>query len=263
MLRKAVYAGTWYPTEKKQIEEYLNLKTKREPAVAAVCPHAGWIYSGKVAGEVYSKVTDYDTYILIGPNHTGAGSPVSIFSEGSWQMPLGEVQIDQEIAGSIIPLSEFMKAETSAHTREHCLEVQIPFIQYFNPSAKIVPIILRAEELEICYDVSNAITTALKKISKKVLIIASTDMTHYEPYELAKKQDKLAIDMMLQLDAQGLAKIVIQRGISMCGVFPAATVVLVAKNMGAKKCELIKYATSGDVSGDYDSVVGYAGIIIK
>lgn len=263
MIREPVCAGAWYPQEKKDIEKYLNLNLKKEPALGIVSPHAGWMYSGKVAGEVYSRLGKYETYIIIGPNHTGLGAEVSIYSEGIWKMPMGDVPVDAEIAEGIIKTSEFAKSDTLAHSREHCIEVQVPFIQYFNSKVNIVPIIMRTDSLEICYDIANSITTAIKKSNKKILIIASSDMSHYESYEYAKKQDELAIDMILKLDAQGLVKTVLQHGISMCGVFPTAIMLTVAKSLGAKQSSLIKYATSGETSGDCDAVVGYAGIIVK
>ncbi|MFN3966906.1 MAG: AmmeMemoRadiSam system protein B, partial [Endomicrobiia bacterium] len=216
MTRQPICAGTWYPTKKEEIEEFLDLSAKKIGAISCVCPHAGWMYSGKVAGAVYSKLVPYETYILVGPNHTGFGPSASIYSQGSWQMPLGKVEIDTELSGEILKNSEFLKSDTQAHSREHCLEVQLPFIQYFSPSAKIVPIIIMSDEFEVIKDVGFAISQAVKKFkNKKILIVASTDMTHYEPHEYAKKQDKLAIDKILSLDAEGLVKTVLQRGISM------------------------------------------------
>jgi len=263
MIRQPVCAGTWYPTRKEEIEKFLDLSAKKNEAISCVCPHAGWMYSGKVAGAVYSRLVSYQTYILIGPNHTGFGPSASIYDEGIWQMPLGKIEIDTEISDEILKNSEFLKPDKQAHSREHCLEVQLPFIQYFSPSAKIVPIVLMCDEFEIIQDIGVAVSKAIRNFkNKKILIVASTDMTHYEPHEYAKKQDKLAIEKILSLDAEGLINTVIQRGISMCGVFPTACVILASKLLGAKRVELVKYATSGEVSGDYDAVVGYAGLIV-
>lgn len=263
MIRNPLYAGTWYPKTKEEIEKYLDLKAQKSDTIACVCPHAGWMYSGKVAGNVYSHLNPADTYVLIGPNHTGFGAPASIYSEDTWKMPLGNAEIDTDLSKTTLGFSEFLKADTTAHVREHCLEVQLPFIQYFNPKAKIVPILLMSDEFEIAEDIANAVAQAIKKTDKKVLIVASTDMTHYESHEYAKKQDNLAIEKILKLDAAGLLKTVQQRGITMCGYLPTAAVILASKKLGAKSAELIQYATSGDVSGDFESVVGYAGIIIK
>ncbi|MBU2615036.1 MAG: AmmeMemoRadiSam system protein B, partial [Elusimicrobia bacterium] len=204
MIRNALFAGTWYPKTKTEIEEYLDLKTQKTDAISCICPHAGWMYSGKVAGKVYSGINTAETYIIIGPNHTGNGAPVSIFSEGTWKMPLGDIEIDSDLSKSIMQFSEFLKTDTQAHLREHCIEVQIPFIQYFNPKAKIVPIILMSDEFEVAQDIANAVAESIKKTNCKTMIIASTDMTHYEPQQYAKKMDSLAIDKILQLDASGL-----------------------------------------------------------
>jgi MEMO1 family protein len=177
-------------------------------------------------------------------------------------MPLGSVDIDEETARSLIENSEFLESDPAAHAREHCIEVQVPFIQYFSPAAKIVPVLLRADNYEICQDIANAVFQAVNKSGRSTLIVASTDMTHYESHEYAKRQDQAAIDEMLEMDAKGLISVVIQRGITMCGAFPTAAALLAAKKLGAKKTELVKYATSGDVSGDNERVVGYAGLIV-
>ncbi len=263
MIRQTVCAGTWYPTSKEEIEKFLDLSEKKTEAISCVCPHAGWMYSGKVAGAVYSRLVPYNTYVIIGPNHTGFGPSASIYDKGAWQMPLGKIEIDTELSDEILKNSEFLKPDTQAHLKEHCLEVQLPFVQYFSPSAKIVPIIIMSNEFEVVKDVAFSVSNAIKNFkNKKILIVASTDMTHYESQEYAKKQDKLAIDKILSLDAEALVKTVLQRGISMCGVFPTACVILASKSLGAKNVELVKYSTSGDVTGDYDAVVGYAGLII-
>ncbi|MFH2070677.1 MAG: AmmeMemoRadiSam system protein B, partial [Elusimicrobiota bacterium] len=270
--RQALYAGTWYPDTKRDIEEYLDrgaLKKEKTKAIACICPHAGWMYSGKVAGSVYSRINldEYDSCVIVGPNHTGYGQPVSMFPEGDWQMPLGNISVDGELSAEILKNSEFIRTDTQAHLREHCIEVQLPFIQYFNPGIKIVPIVIMSDNFEIIEDIGRAVGAGIKNLSKmknrKTLVIASTDMTHYEPHERAKKQDRYAIDMILNLDAEGFFKTVVRMGISMCGAAPAAAVIIASILLGAGHSELVKYATSGDVSGDYDAVVGYAGFVIK
>jgi hypothetical protein len=270
LTRKPVCAGTWYPETRDLIEGYIDKKVKpkdRVTAVACVCPHAGWLYSGKVAGSVYSTidVARYDTFVLIGPNHTGHGAGAGIFPEGEWQMPLGKVPVDDEMVKAIIQFSEFIEPDTRCHANEHCLEVQIPFIQYFRPDAKIVPIIMMHDSFDVCADIANAITSAVKqfKDKKRVLIVASSDMTHYESRALAEEKDKMAINEILKLDAQCLIKTVVTNGITMCGVFPVATVIMAAEHLGAEEASLVSYATSGGVTGDYSSVVGYAGLIIR
>lgn len=264
MIRKALFGGTWYPQEKKDIEKYLQLKQTRKDAYACICPHAGWMYSGRVAGSVFSRIKNYDTYIIAGPNHTGYGPEASIYCEGSWLMPLGEMKIDNEIAKSIVSSSEFLKPDFDAHMKEHSIEVQLPFIQYFNPEAKIVPITLRIYDWEICNDIAVAIAETLKKFNRKnVLLVASTDMTHYEPQKLAEKKDNMAIEKILEMDPEGLIETVTHYNITMCGAFPAAAMLQASIKLGAKSPELVKYTTSAEASGDTSSVVGYAGLIIR
>ena len=263
IIRKSLFAGTWYPTEKDEIKEYIELNQNKSDVIGCICPHAGWMYSGKVAGSVYSRINNYDTYIILGPNHTGHGANASIFPDGIWETPFGKIKIDTELVKDILNLSEFLEPDTEAHSREHCIEVQLPFIQYFNPNPNIVPIILMSEHYDICKDIANAITNTIKRSKKRILLIASTDMSHYESQQYAKQQDELAINKIMELDAEGLIKTVNQFSISMCGYFPTAIVLLTSKKLGAKKAELVKYATSGDITGDTSSVVSYAGLIIK
>lgn len=269
MVRKAICAGTWYPKEKKEIEKYLDLKAKKEKVIACVCPHAGWMYSGKVAGAVYSRIDltgiDEPIFILIGPNHTSLGEPASIMLSGEWQLPLGNIKIAQELASSILENSEILEDDPDAHLQEHSIEVQLPFIQYFFPQAQIVPIALSDYRLSTCQDIGQAIAQAINKEqrAKSIVIVASTDMTHHEAHKVAEKKDKLAIDKILSLDPEGLLETVRKEDISMCGSGPTATVIYAAKKLGAKNTELILYQTSGDVTGDYSAVVSYAGLIIK
>lgn len=273
MVRKAICAGTWYPKEKKEIEKYLDLKAKKEKVIACVCPHAGWIYSGKVAGAVYSKIDltgiDEPIFILIGPNHTGLGEPASIMLSGEWQLPLGNIKIAQELASSILENSEILEDDPDAHLQEHSIEVQLPFIQYFFPEVLIVPIALSDYRLSTCQDIGEAIAKAIQQFHhstipiSNITLVASTDMTHYEPQKIAERKDKLAIDKILSLDPEGLLETVRKEDISMCGSGPTATVIYAAKKLGAKSAELIFYQTSGDITGDYSAVVSYAGLIIK
>lgn len=269
MVRKAICAGTWYPREKKEIEKFLDLKAKKEKVIACICPHAGWMYSGKVAGTVYSKIdtpgVTQPIFILIGPNHTGLGESASIMTKGEWEMPLGKVKIAEELAGIILENSQVLEDDPDAHSQEHSLEVQVPFIQYFFPQAQIVPITFADYRLSTCQDISEAIVAAISKEqrAKSVVIVASTDMTHYEPQKVAEKKDKLAIEKILQLNPEGLLETVKKEDISMCGSGPTTAVLFAAKKMGVKDAQLILYQTSGDITGDYSAVVGYAGLIIK
>ena len=266
MIREAAVAGQFYPgwpAELRETIKYMAPKggPKRE-AIGVVCPHAGYIYSGPVAGAVFSILKFPSTFILIGPNHRGLGKPFSLMKEGSWKTPLGETPIDAELAAAILEESTCLAADQAAHRYEHSLEVQLPFLQYFKPDVSIVPIMLSQADVPVYKDIGLSLARALKKTGSDAVILASSDMTHYEPHESAKSKDKQAIDAILDLDADELVRRIARYGITMCGYAPVICLITAAREMGAKKAELVKYQTSGDTSGDYSSVVGYAGIII-
>ena len=267
MLRKPAVAGYFYHGSpdglRKQVGKYISTDTDRIKAIGVLSPHAGLVYSGAVAGAVFSKVILPETIILIGPNHTGMGAPVSVFTEGEWSMPNGTAAVDSGLARAITEKSRYASEDYDAHTGEHCLEVQIPFIQYFSRDFKIVPVTMMSTALEVCREVGVAISHAIKESEKEVLIVASSDMTHYESGKSAKEKDTKAIEKILALDPAGLHHTVKEYGITMCGFAPAVTMLYAALELGATKATLVKYMNSGDVSGDYDQVVGYAGMIIS
>ncbi len=267
MLRKPAVADYFYKGSpdglREQVGRYVSTDIERIKAIGVLAPHAGLVYSGAVAGAVYSKVTLPEIFILIGPNHTGFGAPVSVFSEGEWDMPNGRVKVDAELARTIAGQSRYASEDYTAHTGEHSLEVQIPFIQYFSRDFKIVPITMMSTAIEVCREVGIAISHAIKETQKDVLIVASSDMTHYESAKSAKEKDHKAIEEILALDPAGLHHTVKEYGITMCGFAPAVTMLYAALELGATKATLVKYMNSGDVSGDYDQVVGYAGMIIS
>ncbi len=275
MVRHPAVAGYFYKGSpealKKQVAEFVNPAVTRKKVIGIVAPHAGLIYSGPVAGAVYSSIELPDTIILIGPNHTGLGAPVSVMAKGSWETPLGEVAIDEGLAASIISGSTRIQEDELAHLNEHSLEVQLPFIQYFKSNFKIVPIQMLDTRFETCQELGKSVASAIMgrqgkakgtDDSSSVLIVASSDMTHYEKASAAKEKDLKAIQEMLKLDPQGLYRAVKGFGITMCGFGPAVAMLTAAQLLGATKAEMVKYANSGDISGDYDQVVGYAGIII-
>jgi AmmeMemoRadiSam system protein B len=266
MIRKAMYAGTWYPSSKKEIEKYIVQGKAVTRATAVFCPHAGWIYSGKVAGEVFSSVRPAGLYILIGPNHRGIGAPVGVFPEGAWETPLGPLEIEKSVAASIIEKSARRggRPDAASHSQEHSLEVQLPFIKYFSPDARIVPISLSDYSAGTCAALGDAIAASVREseFNGNTLLVASTDMSHYVEASYAKKIDALAIKKILELDPEGLMKTVAEHGITMCGSGPAAAILRAAKILGAKTSKLVRYATSGDTTGDNSEVVGYAGIIV-
>jgi len=267
MVRRAVVAGQFYNgTEeslKAQVEEYIDEKVRKEEVMGVLAPHAGFMFSGEVAGTVYSRIIFPETFVILGPNHTGAGDPCAIMAKGSWQTPLGEVEIDSDLASKILANSKSLKEDEKAHSYEHSIEVQLPFLQYLGKEFKFVPICLSHLDLEVCRDIGKAIAKTIKEGKKKVVIVASSDLTHYEPQEEASRKDKIALDAVIKLDPEKLLNKVEELRISMCGVIPAAIMLMASKELGATKGELVKYMTSGDVIGDYRQVVGYGGALIK
>jgi MEMO1 family protein len=267
MLREPAVAGQFYPDSPSQlrsmVESFIDKSAEKDDVIGLLAPHAGYIYSGAVVGAVLSQVQFKDTFIILGPNHTGNGKPFSIMTEGQWVTPLGEVQIDTELAKKLVSVSKYLKADRLAHQFEHSIEVQIPFLQYFKPDVKIVPIILSVGDGEIYKQIGHDIVKALRELKREAVIFASSDMSHYEPQGVAKKKDQQAIDAMINLDSDELLKRVEEQHISMCGYAPAIVMMTAAKELGGTGVRLVKYQTSGDTSGDFNAVVGYAGLIVK
>jgi len=267
MIREPVVAGQFYPASPSElraiIKSFVDEKAVKGEAIGLISPHAGYIYSGPVAGAVISRIKFKDTFIIMGPNHSGRGKPLSIMTEGVWETPLGEVDIDSELAKQILATSSYLEEDHLAHQYEHSLEVQLPFLQYFKSDIKIVPIIFGYGSGAVYKEIGKEIAKAIKSLNRDVVIIASSDMTHYEPQESAQRKDNQAIEAIVNLDEDELLKRVDELNISMCGYAPAVSLISVAKELGAKRAELIRYQTSGDTTGDYSSVVGYAGIIIN
>ncbi len=267
MKRQAVVAGQFYPARpgqlREMIESMVDSSAAREEVIGLVSPHAGYIYSGPVAGATLSRVKLKDTVVILGPKHTGYGQPFSIMTEGSWTTPLGEVEIDTKLAEAILGASHYLQVDEMAHRYEHSIEVQLPFLQYFKPDIRLVPIMLTHAAANIYREIGQAVAQAIRDLNRKVVIIASSDMTHYESQDSAKRKDTQAIEAILKLDEDELLKRVEALDITMCGYAPAASLLVAAKELGATGAELVRYQTSGDTSGDYSAVVGYAGIIIK
>jgi AmmeMemoRadiSam system protein B/AmmeMemoRadiSam system protein A len=266
MIRQPVVAGQFYPDSPPQLKEMIqgmvDEKAEKEEVIGLVSPHAGYIYSGPVAGATISRIKFKDTFIIIGPNHTGMGRPLSIMTEGVWKTPLGKVEIDSELAKQILAASSYLEEDSAAHQYEHSIEVQLPFLQYFKKDFKLVPIILSFSTGATYREIGREMAKAIKALNRQVVIIASSDMTHYEPQESAQWKDNQAIEAILDLDEDELLRRVDELRISMCGYAPAVSLISAAKELGAKRAELVRYQTSGDTTGNYTSVVGYAGIII-
>jgi MEMO1 family protein len=265
--RPPAVAGQFYEEApeklKQQVSACLTPIATKEKAIAVVCPHAALMYSGKVAGQVYSHLDLPQRFILIGPNHTGRGSVLSVFPEGKWQLPQGNVAIDQTLATKILERVPRAEPDTRAHQTEHCLEVQLPFLQFLRDEVSIVPIVMMVDDFLTCKELGMGIARAVCEVPDPVLLIASTDMSHYVPDQIARQKDHQAIEKVLALDPQGLHAVVRQHDISMCGYAPTVAVLFASLEMGATQTELVCYTTSAEVSNDYDYVVGYAGLIIK
>ncbi len=267
MKRSPAVAGQFYygtaSKLKSQVEQYILAEAAKEKVIGIISPHAGLMYSGHVAGAVYSSIEFPKTFVLIGPNHTGLGSNVSIMTSGQWEIPTVTFEIDEELAGKIAKAAPDISEDVKAHLFEHSLEVQLPFIAYFSGSVKIVPITVMNASLQECEAIGNGIADAVKEAGYDVVIAASSDMSHYVPDAVARKLDEFAIDEILRLNPEGLYNTVQNQNISMCGFLPATIMLYAAKALGAKEARLVKYATSGDVSGDYEHVVGYAGVVVR
>lgn len=232
--------------------------------VGLVCPHAGYVYSGPVAAYSYYNLAldgKPEIVVLLGPNHRGYGSALAIMNEGVWRTPLGDVEIDTETANQIVQGSRIIDIDESAHGPEHSLEMQLPFLQYlYGQTFRLVPICFLMQDLETGREVGQAVAKAL--LGKNAVVIASTDMTHYEPQKTAEVKDKKALDAVLKLDEGQLYSVIESYGISMCGYGPTIAMIAAAKALGAKEAQLLCYKTSGDVTGDYSAVVGYASVSI-
>jgi MEMO1 family protein len=266
MIRKPAVAGAFYSASPAQLEATIKSMVEPEAArdkvIGLVCPHAGYQYSGPVAGATISRIKFKDTFIILGPNHTGQGAPFSIMTAGEWQTPLGDIAINAALAKGLLAASSYLEEDTAAHRAEHSIEVQLPFLQYFKRDVQIVPIVLGPSDGGAYEALGQEMAGYLRQSGSEAIILASSDMTHYEPQAAAARKDKLAIEAILKLDAGLLIRRIEEYNITMCGYGPVLTLISAALSLGAKRAELVRYQTSGDTSGDYTAVVGYAGIII-
>lgn len=265
--RTPAVAGMFYPGSEDELNRELDRLIlpvdKKKKAIGIISPHAGYVYSGAVGGELVASVVVPERVVLIGPNHTGLGARGSVMPTGIWELPNGTVKIDSVLAGKLLDVSRILTADVSAHLNEHSLEVQLPFLAHEQPDLSIVPITLMRHDLDSCRELGHDLAKVIRSTAEDVLIVASSDMTHYESEESARKKDRKAIERVLALDPEGLFDTVVKNNISMCGVIPATVMLFAAKELGAKGASLVRYATSGEVSGDHDQVVGYAGILVE
>lgn len=270
MIRNPVVAGQFYPGESDVLSQDVdNLLVqdgkKKEDVIGMVLPHAGYIYSGEVAGSVLASIDPKKVYIILGPNHTGLGSQFSVSASDHWRTPLGDARINTELTEKILKNCRFIRKDELAHINEHSIEVQLPFLQKLGNDFSFVPVVVNLANIETYRHIGECLARSLKdlKLEKEAAIIASSDMTHYEPQESAKKKDFEAIEAVLRLDEKALIDRVEELEITMCGFAPVAIMIAAAKKLGAGKARLVMYRTSGDATGDYSSVVGYAGIILN
>jgi len=268
-VRHPAVAGRFYPRDEKSLREdvrtYLGQTAEAKPirALGCIVPHAGYMYSGHVAGAVFAKLEIPKVCLVMCPNHTGMGRALAIVSEGAWGTPLGNVPIDSAFAADLKQRCPLLHEDSAAHRGEHAAEVELPFLQMLQPQLQFVPIALGTGQFEHLAQLGDAIADVIATHNGDVLIVASSDMNHYESDAVTRVKDRSAIEPILRLDARALYDVVMQQDISMCGFGPAVAMLNAAKKLGATSAELVKYATSGDVSGDRDLVVGYAGVIVR
>jgi AmmeMemoRadiSam system protein B len=264
--REAVVAGQFYsgdPSELRRIVgSFVRKPESTIEARAIVVPHAGYVYSGAVAGEVFSAVHLPNRIILLGPNHSGRGAALALAPAGAWHMPLGTVWTDAEMNNSLMAECPGLQEDSTAHRSEHSLEVQIPFLQVLQPDFRFSAICIRTIDYSAIEALGHALARVIRTLEEAVLLVASSDMTHYESAEDASRQDQFAIDRILAVDPGGLYQVVRQKDISMCGFAPTAAVLVACRDLGAFAGRLIRYTNSGAASGDYNRVVAYAGMAI-
>jgi AmmeMemoRadiSam system protein B len=267
LIRHPAVAGRFYPRDREvllaEVRSYVSSAKGSVAALGCVAPHAGYMYSGHVAGAVYAHLELPARFLVMCPNHTGMGHPLAIMSQGAWETPLGNAAIDSALAAKLKQRFPHLTEDSAAHRSEHAAEVQIPFIQALKADFTFVPIALGTGQFEVLHALGEAIADVLAAQSERVLLVASSDMNHYENDAITRVKDHKAIDRILTLDPRGLFDVVMNEGISMCGFGPTVAMLTAAKRLGATKAELVKYATSGDVSGDREMVVGYAGIVVS
>ncbi len=267
MVREPAVAGKFYPADagvlRSDILAYLSPPRDRVTAIGCMVPHAGYIYSGQVAGAVFSSIEIPSRCVVMCPNHTGHGHPLAVMAEGYWRTPLGEVPIDAELAGKLLKSYPALTDDSVAHRFEHAAEVELPFLQVLRPDVRIVPIAIGTGRLLFLEELGRAIAQTVQSSSEPVLIIASSDMNHYENDESTRIKDHKAIKRILDLDPNALYETVMTESISMCGFGPAVAMLTAAKILGASRASLVQYATSAEVSGDKEMCVGYAGIVVS
>jgi len=266
-VRPPAVAGTFYPGRSDRLAEdvraCLPSGVTPEPAVGAIVPHAGYVYSGPVAGAVYARLAIPEAAIILCPNHTGRGARASLDPSGAWSTPLGNVPVDRRLASLLKTLAPALEDDPEAHAREHSLEVQLPFLQVLRPDIRFVPISIGAHDLGLCREIGEAVAAVVSQEDERPLVLASSDMNHYESRRVGRAKDDRALARVEALDAEGLFTTVLGGHISMCGVLPATALLFAARRLGATSARVVARRDSGDETGDPSSVVGYAGVIVS
>jgi AmmeMemoRadiSam system protein B len=255
MVREPAVAGKFYsgdPTRlRSDVKSFLSQTRRRVPAIGCIVPHAGYVYSGQVAGAVFSAIDIPARCIVLCPNHTGKGRPLALMAEGKWRTPLGEISIDAELAAALLKSFPALEDDSTAHRFEHAIEVEV------------VPVAVGTGRLLVLDQLGQALAEVIRAYAGPVLIVASSDMNHYEDDDSTRIKDHKAIKQILALNPQGLYETVMNESISMCGFGPAVAMLTAANLLGATKAELVQYATSAETSGDKEMCVGYAGIVVS
>jgi AmmeMemoRadiSam system protein B len=268
-IRQPAVAGQFYPSRERdlarEVQETLAPGVSPVPgAVGVMLPHAGYVYSGAVAGETISRIEIPARVVLLGPNHSGLGAPISLFPGGAWLMPFGEVPVDDEMVDLLAEELTAAERETAAHLGEHSLEVQLPFLHYRRQGPlRVTPVVLSQLSPRLCREAGASLARAVVRAGEPVLIVASSDMNHYESEEVTQEKDRAALAPLLDLDPDRLLAVVSEGRISMCGVIPVAVMLHAALSLGARRAVLVRHSTSAETSGDYGHVVGYAGVIVS
>jgi MEMO1 family protein len=271
MIRQPAVAGTFYPREPREllarVKEFLvegrAENVEQAPVLACLVPHAGYVFSGEVAGAVFTRIKIPKHIIILGPRHRPGGANFAINSEGAWETPLGSANIDSELARELIAACPLLVEDEVAHRREHSLEVQLPFLQALSKEFQFAPIAIGTLNFDELAQLGHAIARVISKLAEPVLVVASSDLNHYESEKITHVKDRLAIDQMLALNPRGLHETVRREGITMCGCGPTVSAITAALDLGATRAELVHYATSADVLGDREEVVGYAGMLFR
>lgn len=269
MLRQPAVADQFYPGNKRRLLETVAALTPqltgadKVKALAVIVPHAGYVYSGRTAAATFARVEIPEDVVILGPNHHGLGARLAIMSRGSWAMPMGEVPLNTTLSELIKAKNPAVSEDAEAHRYEHSLEVQIPFLQAAQTRLSISPLAVGHLSLDQAREAGRCLAAAVEEFARPVLLVASTDMTHYQDRESASRQDRLALERIRLLDPEGLYQTVLEHGISMCGFIPTTIVLTAALELGATSASLVEYTDSGATSGDTSRVVAYAGLIIS